>query len=161
MKRTFTAILSGLAISVASGFGLNVNLPAMAQMTMHFSAPLITNSGLGDVLGEKHFITIAVTGFPLESLMITLPQDMRTLEGATVTDQNGQKIAANVAITQGSIALTFAQPVKPNNYLTVELTGVRMERQGGTAIYRVNSVNQGLPGTIPIGTAVIRLSSQS
>lgn len=161
MKRTLTAILSGLAISVASGFGLNGNLPAMAQMTMHFSAPFITNSGLGDVLGDQHFITVAVTGFPLESLMINLPQEMRTLKGATVTDQNGQNVATKVAITQGSVTLNFAQPVKPNNYLTIDLTGVSMERQGGTAIYRLNSVNQGLTGTIPIGTAVIQLSDQS
>jgi hypothetical protein len=158
MKRALTAILSGLAISIA-GFSLN-GMPAVAQMTMHFSAPSITNSGLGDVLGGKHFITIAVTGFPLESLTIILPQDMRSLEGATVTDQNGQKIAATVAIAQGSIALNFAQPVKPNNYLTVELTGVKMDRQGGTAIYRVSAVKQGLPGVLPIGTAVIQLNSQ-
>ncbi len=161
MKRAIAATLSGLAISVASGLSLGVNLPATAQMTMHFSAPFITNSGLADTLGESHFITVAVTGFPLESLMIALPNDMRTLAGATVTDQNGQKIAANVAIAQSSVSINFAQPINPNNYLTVELTGVKMDRQGGTAIYRVNSVNKGLPGTIPVGTAAIRLRDQS
>jgi hypothetical protein len=134
---------------------------AEAQMTMHFSSPFISNSGLVGAAGDRHFITVAVTGFPLESLTIALPNDLRQLDGAMVLDENDQEISAKVAINKGSVTLTFPQPIEPDNYLTVRLSGVRMDSAGGTALYRVTATYQGLPGTLPIGTAMVRLRSQN
>jgi hypothetical protein len=155
MKKAVLGTVSALVLSSAM-------LPAFissaaAQMTMHFSAPFISNSGFVGAARDRHFITVAVTGFPLETLAISLPNDMRTLKGATVTDQTGKEIAANVAIAESSVTLTFPQPVEPGNYLTVSLSGVKMDREGGTALYRVTALNKGFPGTFPIGTAMLRL----
>jgi hypothetical protein len=132
--------------------------PAPAQMTMHFSAPFISNAGLVGAAKDRHFFTVAVTGFPIESLMVSLPNEMRTLDGAMVLDQNGKEVASNVTINKGSITINFVQPVQPNDYLTVRLSGVKMFYEGGTALYRVTAINQGFPGTFPIGTAMINLS---
>lgn len=125
------------------------------------SAPFIVDSGLAGSSGDRHFITVAVTGFPLEQLTITLPDDMRTLEAAKVTNQMGKEIEANVAISKGIATLKFPKPVTPNEFLKVTLSGVRMDRQGGTALYRVSAINTGLAGTIPIGTAMVRLQDSS
>ena len=133
---------------------------AQAQMRFNFSAPFIADSGIVNASGDTHFITVAVTGYPLEELIVTLPNDMRTLEGAMVTNQKGQEVSANVAISSGSLAISFAQPVAPDDYLTVRLMGVKMEPAGGTALYRISAIKKGLIGQIPIGTAMVQLMMQ-
>ncbi|MCA1991661.1 MAG: DUF2808 domain-containing protein [Coleofasciculus sp. S288] len=135
--------------------------PAQAQMSFNFSAPFIADSGLIGASGSQHFITVAVTGHPLTDLMITLPNDMRVLEGIKITDQMGKEVAANVAVSTGSITINFPQPVAPDNFLKITLSGVKMDRAGGTAIYRVSAMKEGLVGQIPIGTAIVRLRETS
>lgn len=136
---------------------------AHAQMTasVKASAPFIVDAGLDRSIGDRHFITVAVTGFSLEQLLITLPDDMRTLEAAKVTNQMGKEVEANVAISKGMVTINFPKPVAPNEFLKVTLSGVKMDHQGGTALYRVSAIQTGLVGTIPIGTAMVRLLDSS
>ncbi len=155
MKRSLLGTVS--AFVLAGAVVPVVAPPAEAQMTMHFSAPFISNSGIVGAAAERHFFTVAVTGFPLESLMITLPNDMRVLEGAVVTNQMGQEIPTDVEIGNGNLTIAFPQPVEPDDYLTVELSGVKMDRTGGTVLYRVSAMKQGLTGPVPIGSANVRL----
>ncbi len=159
MKRSIVNTLS--ALMVTSVVIPTVTLPAQAQMTMYFTAPFISNSGTIGAAKDQHFITVAVTGFPLESLLISPPNEMSQLKGATVTDRTGKEIASNVAISQDNVTITFAQPVQPDNYLTIRLSGVVMDRAGGTALYRVTAMTQGLSQPIPIGTAMVRLADKS
>jgi hypothetical protein len=159
MKSSLVAVVSALMLA-GSGFPGEI-LSAQAQMTMHFSAPFISNSGLVGAAMDRHFFTVAVTGFPLKSLMVTLPNDLRQLDGAMVVDRTGQEIEANVVIGEGNVSIGFPQPVQPDTYLTVRLSGVRMERLGGTVLYRVSAVKEGLSGDLPLGTVMIRLPAQN
>lgn len=147
-------ILSGVVMPM-------LTLPAQAQMTMHFSAPFISNSGIVGATANNHFFTIAVTGYPLESLIVTLPDKMQLLDGAKVMNQAGQEIPSNITLNKGNVTINFPQPIEPNTYLTVRLSGVVMDRTGGTVLYRIHGINKGLPGTLPIGTAMIRLPAKT
>jgi hypothetical protein len=153
-------VFGTLSALVFAGTVIPTRVPAaQAQMTasVRASAPFIVDSGLAGATGDRHFITVAVTGFPLEELTITLPDDMRILEAAKVTNQMGKEVEANVAISKGMVTLNFPKPVTPNELLKVTLSGVRMDRQGGSALYRVSAINAGLVGVIPIGAAMVRL----
>jgi hypothetical protein len=159
MKKTLLGTVS--AFMLAGAIVPSLIVPASAQMTMHFSAPFISNSGLVGAAKDRHFFTVAVTGFPLESLRVTLPNEMRPLDGAMVLDQKGKEVAAKVTPDRDGLTINFLEPVQPNDYLTVRLLGVKMFREGGTALYRITAVNKGFPGTFPIGTAMINLSADN
>jgi acyl dehydratase len=73
----------------------------------------------------------------------------------------GKEVEANVAISKGMVTINFPKPVAPNECLKVTLSGVKMDHQGGTALYRVSAIQTGLVGTIPIGTAMVRLLDSS
>jgi len=64
-------------------------------------------------------------------------------------------------IAEGTVDLTFEQPVEPDAYVEVRLDGVKMDRLGGFATYRVFGIWQDLNGTIPIGTARVRLRDKT
>lgn len=155
MKNLIIGAVSSFVL--ASGV-LPVVVPAaQAQMSFNFSAPFVSDSGIVGASGDMHFITVAVTGHPLTDLIITLPNDMRVLKGAKITDQTGKEVTSTVAVSTGSIAINFPQPVAPDNYIKVTLSGVEMDRQGGSAMYRVTARKEGLRGDLPIGTAIVRL----
>jgi Protein of unknown function (DUF2808) len=159
MKISLVSALSALAITNSALLGL---LPmAKADVSMNFSAPFITNSGIANASGDKHYFTVSVTGLPIEGLRVNIPNEMRILEGATVVDRDGNEIPVNVTTTEGQLDLNFSQPIQPENDLTVRLAGVNMDRLGGSVIYRVLGMEKGLRGYIPIGTAVVRLRDQT
>ncbi|HAX75427.1 MAG TPA: hypothetical protein DCY88_06270, partial [Cyanobacteria bacterium UBA11372] len=64
---------------------------------------------------------------------------------------------ANVAVSTGSVAINFPQPIAPDNYIRVMLNGVEMNQVGETVLYRVFAMKQGLMGDIPVGTAMVRV----
>lgn len=145
------------ALVLASTVLPSVVPAAQAQMRFNFSAPFITDAGIANAFGDTHYINVAVTGYPLTSLIIGLPNDMRVLKGAKVTDQMGKEVAVNVAASAGSITINFPQPVAPDNNLRVTLSGVKMESTGETVLYRVYAIKEGLKGELPLGTAMVRL----
>ena len=128
---------------------------------MNFTAPFISDAGLANAAGSEHYFTVFVTSLPLEGFRVNIPNDMRILDGVMVEDQEGNAIAANAEIGEGTVSLTFDQPVEPETYLTVRLDGVEMDKLGGFAMYRVFGMWQDLDGTIPIGTARVRLRDES
>lgn len=155
MKKIFVGALSALALTgaVVSGF----NSEAKAVLQMNFTAPFISNAGLASASQDEHFFTVFITSLPLEGLRVNIPNDMRILDDVTVEDDAGNAIAANANIGEGTVELAFNEPVQPETYLTVKLNGVEMDRAGGFAMYRVFGMWQDLDGTIPIGTARVRL----
>ncbi|BAQ63519.1 DUF2808 domain-containing protein [Geminocystis sp. NIES-3709] len=157
--RLFASSLSALAIS--STFLPIITPQAQAQMIMSFTVPFISNSGIAGASGDTHFITLGVTGFSLESATISLPLDMGRSITAKVLDRNGTEIPSTIALTSGAVTINFAQPVKPDNYVTIRLSGVDMSRMGGRVLYRVSAKLQEIGEEIPIGSAMVRLKDQT
>ena len=61
-------------------------------MTMNFTVPFVSNSGIVGVSADTHFITLAVTGFSLESATISLPMDMGRSITAQALDRDGNEM---------------------------------------------------------------------
>ena len=159
MKRIFFGALSALAVTGATMSSLVPEAKAVLQM--NFTAPFISNAGLANAAGTEHYFTVFITSLPLEGFRVNIPNDMRILDGATVEDADGNPIAASSNISEGTVELAFDEPVEPETYLTVRLDGVEMDKLGGFAMYRVFGMWQDLDGTIPIGTARVRLRDES
>ena len=159
MKRIFVGALSALALT---GTAISSFAPeAKAVLQMNFTAPFISNAGIADAAGKEHYFTVFVTSLPLEGFRVNIPNDMRILDGATVEDGDGNPIAASTNIGEGTVELAFDEPVEPDTYLTVRLDGVEMDKLGGFAMYRVFGMWEDLDGTIPIGTARVRLRDKT
>jgi len=156
--RLIATSLSALAIS--STFLPIITPQAQAQMIMSFTTPFVSNSGITGASGDTHFITLAVTGFSLESAIISLPMDMGRSITAKALDRDGREIASTIALTPGAVTINFAQPVKPDNYVMIRLSGVDMSRMGGRVLYRVSAKLQEIGEEIPIGSAMVRLKEQ-
>ena len=159
MKKLLFGTLSAIALASAAVSGLSPQ--AKATLQMNFTAPFISNAGIANAAGSEHYFTVFVTSLPIEGLRVDIPNDMRILDGAVVEDGEGNQIAASTTTSEGTLELAFDEPVDPDAYLTVKLDGVEMDRQGGFAMYRVYGMWQDLDGTIPIGTARVRLRDKS
>ncbi len=162
MKKLFVGTLSALAVAGVTLTGFPPKAEAVLQM--NFTAPFISNSGLANSAGSEHYFTVFVTSLPLEGLIVNIPNNMRILSGATVEDGDGNEIAANVTTGEGTIEIAFNEPVEPEAYLTIKLNGVEIPTtpsNGGLATYRVFGMWSGLDGTIPIGTAQVKLKDKS
>jgi len=82
MKKIFIGALSTLALtgSAFSGF-----VPeAKAVLKMNFTAPFVSDAGIVNAAGSRHYFRVFVTSLPLEGLKINIPNDMRILDGVTV-----------------------------------------------------------------------------
>lgn len=157
--RLLTSCLSALTIS-STFLPLIAPQQVQAQMTMNFSVPFVSNSGIVGAAADTHFITLAVTGFSLESATISLPVDMGRSITAKALDRDGNEIASTIALTPGAVTINFAQPVKPDNYVMFRLSGVDMSRMGGGVLYRVSAKLQEIGEEIPIGSAMVRLKDK-
>lgn len=136
------------------------SIPVQAQMTMRFSAPFISDSGyVGSK--NKHFVTLAVTGFALKSVTIALPPGAGTSFQTKAVDRFGQEIPAKATVSGQSLTLNFNQPVKPDSYVTIQFTNLDMAKIGGRALYRVSAMLEGIDGEFPIGSAMISLKEQN
>lgn len=159
MKKLLISAVSALTLT---GVALFEFVPqAKATLQMNFTAPFISNAGVTNARGSEHYFTVFITSLPLEGFRVSIPEDMRILNGVTVEDSEGNAIPAEATIGEGTVELTFNEPVEPEAYLTVNLDGVEMDRQGGFAMYRVFGMWDGLDGTIPIGTARVRLRDRT
>ncbi|MEM8829302.1 MAG: hypothetical protein AAGE96_08095 [Cyanobacteria bacterium P01_G01_bin.19] len=159
MNKIFVGALSALALT--STTTLSFAPEAKAVLQMNFTAPFISNAGLANAAGTQHYFTVFITSLPLEGFRVNIPNDMRILKGATVEDAEGNSIAASTTIGEGTVEIDFDEPVEPETYLTVRLDGVEMDKLGGFAMYRVFGMWEDLNGTIPIGTARVRLRDES
>ncbi|MBE9202481.1 hypothetical protein IQ218_02095 [Synechocystis salina LEGE 06099] len=157
--RPLIGTFSALAISLA--FLSLANSPAQAQMTMRFTTPFVSDSGFVGAAGNTHFITLAVTGFTLESATISLPLDMARSINVKAFDPSGKEIPTTTKMSPGGITIDFNQPVNPDTYVRLQLSGVDMSRMGGRALYRVSTKLKGIDGDVPIGSAMVRLKDQS
>ncbi|AIE74288.1 MULTISPECIES: hypothetical protein [unclassified Synechocystis] len=157
--RPLITSLSALAISAT--FLPLANFPAQAQMTMRFTTPFVTDSGFVGAAGDMHYITLAVTGFSLESTTIGLPIDMGRSIEIKAFDPKGMEIPSTLKTSPEGITIDFNQPVDPDTYVRLQLSGVDMSRMGGRALYRVSTKLQGIEGDVPIGSAMIRLKDPS
>jgi hypothetical protein len=158
MKKSLVAALS--AFTFASVALSVLPLKAKADISMNFTSPFISSSGIANALGDMHYFTVAVTGLPIEGLRVDLPNEMQILKGATIVDQNGKEVAANINNTEGRLDLSFSEPIQPETYLTVKLDGVQMP-ESGFVMYRVSRMEEGLQGNIPIGTARVRFRDKT
>ena len=66
-----------------------------------------------------------VTGYTLSELKFTAPVGMQLSRSIDIMDQNGQKVAATIAL-QGQVAIvTFARPVALDSKLSIDLNDVK------------------------------------
>jgi hypothetical protein len=156
--RPLVSSLSALAISVA--LLPLANFPAQAQMVMRFTTPFVTDSGFVGAAGNMHYITLAVTGFSLESATISLPIDMGRSIDVKAFDPNSKEIPTTTKVSPGGVTIDFNQPVEANTYVRLQLSGIDMSRMGGRVLYRVTTKLEGVDGDIPIGSAMVRLKEQ-
>ncbi len=157
--RPLVSSLSALAISVA--LLPLANFPAQAQMVMRFTTPFVTDSGFVGAAGDMHYITLAITGFSVESATIGLPIDMGRSIEVRAFDPSGMEILSTLKKSSEGITIDFDQPVKPDTYVRLQLSGVDVSRMGGRALYRVSTKLLGIEGDVPIGSTMIRLKEPS
>ncbi len=66
-----------------------------------------------------------VTGYTLSELKFTAPVGMQLSRSIEIMDQNGQKVAATIALQGQVVIVTFAKPVALDSTLSVDLNDVR------------------------------------
>lgn len=76
-----------------------------------------------------------------------------------VTQNNGQKLNANISVNERTIILAFNEPVSPNSKLEIDIKNVRQPLRGNGPIYRLfaKSINSSVD--MPIGMARFRVNS--
>lgn len=75
-----------------------------------------------------------------------------------VTQNNGQKVNANISLNEKTIILAFNEPVSPNSKLEIDIKNVRQPLRGNGPIYRLfaKSINSSVD--MPIGMARFRVN---
>ncbi|OKH50290.1 hypothetical protein NIES2101_19925 [Calothrix sp. HK-06] len=75
-----------------------------------------------------------------------------------VTQNNGQKVNANISLNEKTITLAFNEPVSPNSKLEIDIKNVRQPLRGNGSIYRLfaKSINSSID--MPIGMARFRVN---
>ena len=98
-----------------------------------------------------------VTGYTLSELKFTAPVEMHLSRSIDIMDQNGQKVAATIAL-QGQVAIvTFAQPVALDSNLSIDLNDIKTRDNSRIWELETSGKLGSIKEDIPLQT--IRLSS--
>ncbi|MEH2002456.1 MAG: DUF2808 domain-containing protein [Nostoc sp.] len=106
-----------------------------------------------------------------DSLQLKIPQDSRALsqmtiavpQGLTVkndinlSDQSGQKIAANITVNGRTITIAFPQQVARGTELNIDLNRVLISGTSNAWLYPVSVRLVGLNADIPVGVFRLRI----
>ncbi|BAU15833.1 hypothetical protein LEP3755_63980 (plasmid) [Leptolyngbya sp. NIES-3755] len=103
----------------------------------------------------SYSLNVHVMGREISALTIEPQQSVYLSQNIQVFDQSNQRIEATVSMNGQTATIAFAQPVKPNTILRVELKDVRNPYSLSTALFSVNSQIVGLNSEIPLGTLQI------
>ncbi|MEA5552041.1 DUF2808 domain-containing protein [Anabaena cylindrica UHCC 0172] len=135
-----------------------------------YGTTTIKNSGFPDVVGAVQFpqnkAKVVRDSFKLE-----IPQDSRALsqmtiavpKGVTVrndielSNQSGQKIAANITVNGRTITIVFPQQVAPGTKLNIDLNRVLISGTSNAWLYPVSVRLVGMNADIPIGVFRLRI----
>ncbi|BDA73908.1 unknown protein [Calothrix sp. PCC 7716] len=97
----------------------------------------------------------------ISHISITVPETVNwsnKVNDITITQNNGQKVNANISLNEKTIILAFNELVPPNSKLEIDIKNVRQPLRGNGPIYRLfaKSVNSSVD--MPIGMARFRVN---
>jgi hypothetical protein len=143
-KIIYSSIISGVILGSFSPNILAVNVHSGA----HPSASQIQNA-------THHFSYDVISKFPLEKLMIQLPNGL-TINNVEIKDKNGTKIDTQATVTNDKAVVNFTNSVKPNTRIYVSLKGVKTNGNPHTWQYRLSGNFVGINNEIPLGLAQVK-----
>lgn len=151
MKRFLSAVTATivlLAFGTAAQASSNAKVPHLAGSS--------ANLNNAKFQPGNYSLKVHVMGQEVSALMVK-PQDaVRLSQNITVFDQSNKPIAATISMNGKTATITFAQPVKPDTVLRVDLRNVQNPGAMPTALFSVSSQVAGLNSEIALGTIQVR-----
>jgi hypothetical protein len=98
-------------------------------MTMRFTTPFVADSGFIGASNDRHYVNLAVTGFPLETVTISLPLDMALTPEARAIGQDGKEIPSTSKVSPRAGTINFSQAVRPDTQRMFEKGQVERENR--------------------------------
>lgn len=143
-KIIFSGLLSGVIFTAFSPNILATNVHSAAYP----SSARVQNA-------THHFSYNVVGNFPLENLIIKLPQGL-TISAVDIEDNKGNKISSKTNITNDQAVINLGQKINPNTKIYINLRGVETDGQPNIWQYRLSGKFAGINQEIPLGLAQIR-----
>ncbi|BAQ62377.1 hypothetical protein GM3708_2783 [Geminocystis sp. NIES-3708] len=143
-KFILTGLVSGMILSSLSP---NI-LAANVHSGSHPSASQIQNA-------THHFSYDVIGKFPLESLIIQLPQGL-TINDVEIVMSNGNKINSQTSISDNKAIVNLGENIKPNTRIYISLRGVKTNGKPHTWQYRLSGKFAGINQEIPLGLTQVR-----
>ncbi|MDJ0735342.1 MAG: hypothetical protein QNJ47_15010 [Nostocaceae cyanobacterium] len=159
MKKLILATLPLLFIASSAIDPAN----AAANFRRDTKATYIVRSGaipnnINDV-DATHYFELQVQGNPLSQLFIDIPEGIKVSKGIRVTDESGQKVAAEVTIADKTATINFSQPVDSKK-IRIALRGVSNTYPhfgySRTWLYSVSGRHVGFTADIPYGLVQVQ-----
>ncbi|BAU15954.1 hypothetical protein LEP3755_65210 (plasmid) [Leptolyngbya sp. NIES-3755] len=147
-------LLAATATIVMFAFG------AAAQASSNAKVPHLAGSSAS--LNNAKFqpgnysLKVHVMGQEVSALMVESQDAVRLSQNITVFDQSNKPVAATVSMNGQTATIAFAQPVKPDTILRVDLRNVQNPRAMPTVLFSVSSQIVGLNSEIALGTIQAR-----
>ncbi|MEJ6485634.1 DUF2808 domain-containing protein [Nostoc punctiforme UO1] len=93
----------------------------------------------------------------LSQMTIAVPQGLTVRNDINLSDQSGQKIAANITVNGRAITIAFLQQVAPGTELKIDLNRVLISGTSNAWLYPVSVRLVGLNADIPVGVFRLRI----
>jgi hypothetical protein len=100
----------------------------------------------------NYSLKVHVMGQEISALMVESQSTVRLSQNITVFDQFNKPVAATISMNGQTATITFAQPVKPDTVLRIDLKNVQNPNALPTAFFSVSSQVAGLNSEIALGT---------
>ncbi len=147
MKRFLSAATATIVLLVFS---------AAAQASSKAKVPHLAGSSANSnntrFQPGNYSLKVHVMGQELSALMIEPQATIRLSQNIQVMDQLNKPVAATVSMNGQTAMISFAQPVKPDTILRVDLQNVQNPNALPNALFSVSSQVVGLESEIPLGT---------
>ncbi|BAY59359.1 hypothetical protein NIES2135_62360 (plasmid) [Leptolyngbya boryana NIES-2135] len=146
-------------LSVATATIVLLAFGTAAQASSNAKVPHLAGSS-SDLNNAKfqpgnYSLKVHVMGQEVSALMVEAQDSVRLSKNIQVFDQFNKPIAATVSMNGQMATITFAQPVKPDTSLRVELRNVQNPNALPTAFFSVSSQVVGLGSEIALGTTQV------
>lgn len=150
MQRLLSAITATIVIF---SFG------AAAQASNSAKVPHVSGISANGINAKfrpsSYALKVHVTGQEVAALSIEPEQAIRLSQNIKVLDQSNQPVAATVSIKGKTATIAFAQPVKPDTTLRVEMYGIQNPNLMPTAQFSINTQLAGFNSEISLGTVQV------
>jgi len=147
MKRFLLAATAAIAL---------LSFSTVAQASSNAKVPHLAG-GAADLNNSKfnpgtYSLNVHVLGREISALTIEPQQSIRLSQNIKVFDQSNQPVETTVSMNGQTAMISFAQPVKPDTTLRIEMRNVQNPNVLSTALFSVGGQMVGLGSEISLGT---------